>query len=391
MTKIKEYKTKTGEKTYWFSHYTGKNQKPGIPREIVKRGFKSKEEAEFELYKIKLDLKKNSYVVSDNRIVTFEEVYREWDLGYKNKVRESSYNGTTRQFNKYILPLLGSKNVTSITLRDCQIAVNDWSTYYTNFKVLKSAVQRVLAYAVKLRYITDNPMMHVEMPKKKISYEELTEDTSSQFYTPSQLRSFFEALSNNFTLKEVALFRVLAFTGMRKGEMMALFWSDIDFKNKTIHVRKNMVYVNKEYKITPPKTKKSNRFIKIDDTTLSILKQWKKEQSKELLLYGINQNQKNQLVFSRFYRDKINVALYPSHPDNIIKKVLALNPKLPTISTHGFRHTHASILIEAGTEMKEIQERLGHASINITADVYGHLTEKARENSANKFAETVNF
>lgn len=58
MTKIKEYKTASGETTYWFSHYTGKNRKPGIPKEIVKRGFKSKEEAEFELAKLKLKLKK---------------------------------------------------------------------------------------------------------------------------------------------------------------------------------------------------------------------------------------------------------------------------------------------------------------------------------------------
>ncbi|MCC5894060.1 MAG: site-specific integrase [Alkalibacterium sp.] len=391
MTKIKEYKTATGEKTYWFSHYTGKYRKPGIPREIVKRGFKSSEEAEFELAKLKLNLKNHSYEVSDRRVVTFEEVYREWDMGYKNKVNDTTYDRTKTQFKKYILPVFGDLNIKKIGLRDCQLAVNEWSAYYVNFKVLKSAVQRVLAHAVKLRYVTDNPMMHIEMPKKRISYAELTEDASAQFYTPSQLKTFFEVLSNHFTLKEVALFRVLAFTGMRKGEMMALFWSDIDFQNKTIHVRKNMVYVNKEYKITPPKTKKSNRFIKVDETTLYILKQWKKEQSKELLLYGINQNQKGQLVFSRFYREKINVALYPGHPDNIIKKVLDLNSELPAISTHGFRHTHASILIEAGTEMKEIQERLGHASINITADVYGHLTEKARENSANKFAEAVNF
>jgi len=391
MTKVKEYNTASGETPYWFSHYTGKHRKPGIPREIVKRGFKSKEEAEFELAKIKLSLKNNAYEVTDNRLVTFKEVYHEWDLGYKNKVNDTTYDRTTRQFVKYILPKFGEMNIKHISLRDCQLAVNDWSTYYVNFKVLKSAVQRVLAHAVKLKYIIDNPMMHIEMPKKKVSYEDLTEDASTQFYTPSQLKNFFTILSEDFSLKEIAIFRVLTFTGMRKGEMMALFWSDIDFNNKTIHVRKNMVYVNKGYKITPPKTKKSNRMIKVDDTTLSILKQWKKEQSQELLLYGINQKQKGQLVFSRFYRDKINVALYPSHTDIIIKKVLALEPDLPIITTHGFRHTHASILIEAGTEMKEIQERLGHASINITADVYGHLTEKARENSANKFAETVIF
>lgn len=391
MTKVKEYKTATGETTYWFSCYTGKHRKPGVPREIVKRGFKSKEEAEFELAKIKLSLKNNSFEIADKKTVTFNEVYQEWNLGYKNKVSETTYDRTTRQFNIHILPVFGEMNIEKISLRDCQIAVNDWSTQYSGFKVLKSSVQRVLAHAVKLKYITDNPMMHVETPKKKVSYEDLTEDTSTKFYTPSQLKMFFTVLSENFSLKETTIFRVLAFTGMRKGEMMALFWSDIDFDNKTIHVRKNMMYVNREYKIGPPKTKKSNRLIKVDDITISMLRQWKQEQSKELLLYGINQNQKGQLVFSRFFKDKINAALHHAQTNLIIKKVLDLKPDLPVITTHGFRHTHASILIEAGTEMKEIQERLGHASINVTADVYGHLTEKVRENSANKFAEAVHF
>lgn len=140
MTKVKEYNTASGETTYWFSHYTGKHRKPGIPREIVKRGFKSKEEAEFELAKIKLSLKNNAYEVTDNRLVTFKEVYQEWDLGYKIKVNETTYERTTRQFVKYILPIFGERNIKQISLRDCQLAVNDWSTYYVNFKVLKSLV-----------------------------------------------------------------------------------------------------------------------------------------------------------------------------------------------------------------------------------------------------------
>lgn len=92
-----------------------------------------------------------------------------------------------------------------------------------------------------------------------------------------------------------------------------------------------------------------------------------------------------------FYADKVNAPIHPDTTNNIINKVLKINKQLPHITPHGFRHSHASILIEAATEIKEIQERLGYASISITGDTYGHLTEKAKENTANKFAEALSL
>ncbi|UQZ98753.1 tyrosine-type recombinase/integrase [Enterococcus casseliflavus] len=388
MTKIKEYKTASGETTYWFSHYTGKNREPGIPKEIVKRGFKDKEEAEFELAKLKLSLKKRSYEAPDNRVITFEEVYREWDLGYVNTVRETTYNMTSQQFKKYIIPTLGKRNIKNITITECQQLVNEWSKVYTNFKVLKSAAQRVFDHAVISKYTTDNPMKFVKMPKRNQNY---SNESDKKFYDVNELKMFLDTLSDNFTIKEVTMIHLLAFTGMRKGELGGLYWSDVDFKNKTIRIGKNLAYVNKSYKTYDPKTKKSNRVIKIPDIIVNILKTWKKKQAEELLAYGINPNQKEQWVFSMFYADKINAPIHPETTNNIISKVLKINRQLPHITPHGFRHTYASILIESGTEMKEIQEHLGHASMSITGDTYGHLTEKAKENTANKFAEALNL
>ena len=84
--------------------------------------------------------------------------------------------------------------------------------------------------------------------------------------------------------------------------------------------------------------------------------------------------------------------LKPKEAFIIISKVLKINRELPHITPHGFRYTHTSILIESATEINEIQERLGgHASISITGDTHGHLTEKAKENTANKFAEALNL
>ena len=68
---------------------------------------------------------------------------------------------------------------------------------------------------------------------------------------------------------------------------------------------------------------------------------------------------------------------------------LKLNPSLPAITTHGFRHTHASILLEAGASIKEIQARLGHTSIQTTMNIYGHMTERAIENTGEKFAKQM--
>lgn len=388
MTKIKEYKTASGETTFWFSHYTGKHRKPGIPREIVRRGFNSKEEAEFELAKLKLDLKNQSYKVPNNRVVTFEDVYREWDLGYVNTVRETTYNMTSQQFKKYILPAFGNRNIKHITINECQLMVNEWSKLYTNFKVLKSAVQRVLDHAVISKYTQDNPMKFVKMPKKNQNY---SNETDKKYYDVDEMKLFFKTLAANFSIKEVAMIHLLAYTGMRKGELGGLYWSDVDFENKTIKIGKNLAYVNKTYKTYDPKTKKSNRVIKIHDVTVNILKQWKKRQAEELLSYSINPDQKEQWVFSMFYADKVNAPIHPDTTNNIINKVLKINKQLPHITPHGFRHSHASILIEAATEIKEIQERLGHASISITGDTYGHLTEKAKENTANKFAEALSL
>lgn len=390
MTKIKEYTgKKTGRTTYWFSHYIGISTTTGKREVITKRGFTSEAEAEFELAKLKLELSKG--VFSKKETASFSDVFNEWKIGYQNMVRPVTVDRTLQQFEKYILPAFGDKSVDSITLSYCQLVVNDWSTYYTNFKVLKSCVQRVLDHSVRLKYTSDNPMRFVQMPRKKINNEQLLGNIVKNFYDTEELQSFFGTLNKHFGIKEIAIFRVLAFAGLRKGELIALNWSDVDFEQKTLSIKRNMTYLNGKQQLSEVKTKKSIRTISVDVGTLSILKKWKYTQAQELLQLGINPLQKTQPVFNRFSNYAFNEALYMLYPDTIIKKVLKLNPILHKISVHGFRHTHASILIESGANMKEIQERLGHSTVQITMDVYGHMTKKALENTAEKFAEQVNF
>ena len=390
MTKIKVYlEKKTGRTTYWFSHYNGIDPTTGKRDIITKRGFETEADAEYELAKLKLELSRGTY--SKKTTVAFSEVFEEWKIGYQNTVRPITLDRTMQQFEKYVLPAFGAKPIDSISLRYCQQVVNDWSTHYTNFKVLKSCVQRVLDHAVRLNYTSDNPMRYVQLPRKTVSRAELLDEVAHNFYDTNELKTFFDTLTKNFGLKEVALFRVLAFAGLRKGEAIALNWSDIDFEQKTLSVKRNMTYLNGKQELSEAKTKKSVRTLSLDDGTLSILKKWKNFQAQELLQLGINQSKSTQPVFNRFSKYGFNEPLYMKYPDTIVAKVLNLNPQLKKISIHGFRHTHASILIEGGANMKEVQERLGHSNIQTTMDIYGHMTQKARENTAEKFVKQVNF
>lgn len=387
MTKIKTYQEKrTGKQTYWFSHYIGINPATGKKVLITKRGFETEEDAIFALAQIKISLRKGKAVGKK----TFAEIYEMWIVGYERSVRPISYDRTRQQFEKYILPILGKKKVDSITIIDCQHLVNDWSSYYVNFKVLKSCVQRVLDHACRLELIATNPMRFVIMPRIQVTEEELLGQKAENFYDVPTLKEFIRTLSDNFGLMEVALFRLLSATGIRKGELSGLIWEDVNFEEGTLHIRRSIVYLDGKLHVSEPKTKKSVRKISLDERTLQILLEWKKQQMADFINFGVRIIQP-VYVFSQLSKNMTNIPLYPKYPDTIIEKVLNLNPSLPKITCHGFRHTHAAILIESGVGLKAIQERLGHSSMTTTYDTYGHLTKKAKEDVAKRFQEYIQF
>ncbi len=118
----------------------------------------------------------------------------------------------------------------------------------------------------------------------------------------------------------------------------------------------------------------------MDNQTLEILKTWKKNQKQDYLVLGYNTLQKDQLVFS----NEKNEFLQPTKTR---KWILQAQKKyhLKQITTHGLRHTHCSLLFEAGASIKEVQDRLGHSDIKTTMNIYTHVTQKAKEEAIQKF------
>ena len=378
---IKEYKLKDGTKRYLIKCYMGLDSLTGKRITTTRRGFKTQKEASLAEARLKLEYEEKTFNAKNSKY-TFQQIYELFLVEHKNTVKSGTYATTVRYAKLHILPKIANKRIDSFTVLDCQKLVNQWAEYFNSAKYPKGITQQVFDYAIKMNIITDNPMRKVKLPKRKETINEV-----NKFYNTDELKHFFDCVKDYGNMKYLAFFRLLAFTGMRKGEALALNWSDIDFEKKLVHITKGVVLDENEIPmISTTKTKKSVRTVSLDDESLATLRRWKLEQAKELMSIGINSLNKHQLLFTY----DANKLYRPSYSncwlEQIIKKY-----KLKKITMHGFRHSHCSLLFEMGTSIQVVQERLGHTNIKTTLDIYTHVTEKQRDEIAENFAKHLGF
>ncbi|OIS60836.1 site-specific integrase [Staphylococcus equorum] len=377
---IKKYKKKDGTNAYMFVAYLGIDPVTGKQKRTTRRGFKSEREAKIAEAKLQTEVQQNGFL--NNEITTFKEVYELWLEQYQNTVRESTYQRVLTLFDTAILEHFKDIPVKKITIPYCQKVINKWNKKYKDMKAIRIYASNVLDYAVNLKIIADNPFKHTKQPRKN----EIKQDDSFIYYSSDELQTFLGFVEDKPMYH--AIFRTLAFTGFRRGELMALTWEDIDFDKKTISIKKTCAR-GKDYKlvIQAPKTKSSLRTISIDDKTLDVLKYWKTQQRIESLKFGHNTMDKKQNVFTDITTNKI---LYPEHVNKALNDICS-NNNFKRIKVHGFRHVHCSLLFEAGLTLQEVQDRLGHGNISQTMNIYAHITEKQRDQVADKFANYINF
>lgn len=380
---IRSYKLKNGTLRYEFPVYLGVDPLTGKQKRTTKRGFKTRKDAELALARIKLDVAKGTY--QQERAETYQEVYDLWVVQYEKTVEESTFVKTTGIFKNHILIAMGAYKIEKIHVDVCQKHVDEWAAKLKNFRMVKAYAAKVLDFAIKRGYIQTNPFAHVDMPatatKKAIVNDE---DEAENFYTREQLIKFLSCLEQESNYKAYALFRLLAFSGMRKGEALALTWNDLNFTTNELRINKALSR-GKDNQLYVKSTKTGvARTIKMDDKTMAVLKEWKKKQKQDYLKLGFNTLQPKQLVFS----NESNEFLQPTKTR---KWIVHVQKKygLGTITTHGLRHTHCSLLFEAGATLKEVQDRLGHSDVQTTMNIYTHVTKKAKEEAILKFANYI--
>ena len=185
---------------------------------------------------------------------------------------------------------------------------------------------------------------------------------------PEQVNALLSKMEDQ---KFKTMFMLEIFSGMREGELLGLKWSDMDWKNKQVHVQRTFT----KGRFFATKTKASNRKIDLGRKVITVLKKWKLACPKNEL----------DLIFP-------NEAGKPMNYSNMIKRYFlpALTAaKLPKIRFHDLRHTFASLLIEQGENPKYIQSQLGHSSPTVTMNMYAHLMKPTNQESACKLENTI--
>ncbi|MCL2212392.1 MAG: site-specific integrase [Oscillospiraceae bacterium] len=235
---------------------------------------------------------------------------------------------------------------------------------------IRRSLSAIFAVAVKKEIIVKNPVTNSTPPK--------IEDKKKLFLDDAQCKQLLAILEQHENKQLRGMLTTLMYTGMRAGELLALVWEDVDFDTGVITVSHTLTHINGVYKRTSPKTKSSDRAVKVPDEILDLLRKhrtWQEQRKQELGSKWIERG----TVFTGECGEYHN----RTYLNTLFKKLLRQHD-LPDVHIHDLRHANASLLINAGLPVKLISEHLGHKSTATTEEIYAHMfaSSKAKTSEA---------
>ncbi|WP_295155302.1 tyrosine recombinase XerC [Selenomonas sp. AE3005] len=368
----------------------------GKRKVVEKGGFASKDDAYNAGVAAFTDFKHgNIGILSEN--ISLRDYIDNWLNGVcAINVRESTLVQYQKMIKYHITPLIGD-----IDLQDLTPAMLDkWirqltrkGLAYKSLKLILAILRQALNYAVYPgNLIQSNPALYIKIPR--IAPRDLIE---RKIITPDE----FTELMKDFPAGHVMHIPTLLLynTGMRVAEVAGLRWQDIDLKKMTISVNQQIRYISKDkkYCLTPPKTNSSKRTFTITPELVKELSAWKIEQAKNEMAAGSNyigvyaEPDGTIHNMSKIYANGIRIDLVctkangHSYPADSIRK--QLNAK--GYNSHSFRHSHATLLVEAGATLKGVANRLGQSTTQMTEQVYTHATKKMDLDTAALFGKIM--
>ncbi|HEL2527215.1 TPA: site-specific integrase [Streptococcus suis] len=379
---IKKITKKDGSAVYRANVYlgidqvTGKDVKTSVTGRTRKEVKQKSKEAEIEF------IKNRSTRFQASTITTYKELANLWWDSYKHTVKPNTQDYTRKVLNTHILPLFGVYKLDKLTTPLIQSIVNKLADKtnkgepgaYLHYDKIHALNKRILQYGVVMQAIPFNPAREVILPRntRKAKRQKV------KHFENQELKTFLAYLDCLDLRKyrhyyEVTLYKFLLATGCRINEALALSWSDIDLDNAVVHITKTLNY---KQELNSPKSKSSERDIDIDPKTVTMLKQYKRRQVQEAWKLG----QTETVVFSDFIHEYPNNRTLQTRLRTHFKR-----SGVPNIGFHGFRHTHASLLLNSGIPYKELQHRLGHSQLSMTMDIYSHLSKENAKKAVSYF------
>ncbi|MEC0093433.1 site-specific integrase [Paenibacillus macquariensis] len=380
---------KRGADSWRLTVNVGKNASGKYIRQGKTVHCRTKKEAEIELAKFQIEVEAGAYIAPEK--LTFYAFIDEWQEKYAIKELETkTLSLYHRVLDKRILPVIGHLRLDQVkplhiasllsdlgkegSRQDGKEGTLSSGTVQYVYRVMKNIFSR----AVEWRVIKSNPVSGVKAPK--VVHKE------SEVYDEEEIQVLFQAIQHEPYHWRMMITLALT-TGLRRGELVGLEWKHVDLVQGTIHVKQSIsVFIDGKPIIKEPKTKKSTRKINLSDAVWAELKDYYEFCKQEWdNLVEIRDNNHFFVFFNQYGK-----AFYPESPYLWFRGFLKKH-KLRYIKFHDLRHTSATLLINKGVHAKIISERLGHANITTTMNIYGHVLARADKEAANTFDQIITF
>lgn len=241
----------------------------------------------------------------------------------------------------------------------------------------------VLSLAVTDGYLAANPAKVKDMKPKYTAPDQGS-------WNKDEVRAFFARVADD---QHFAAWRLYVMCGLRRGETLGLRWSDLDLDAGQLRVRQQIAIDpdTHEAVFQTPKTAKSRREIDLDPTTIRALKDHRKKQAAQRLAVAEHAiwPGKNDRAANLVFTDEVG---QPVNPNTMSRRFVAFVKSLPDIKQiglHGTRHTAATLMLQAGVPLHVVSARLGHASIQTTGDMYGHVLREQHTDAAHRIGQAI--
>ncbi|MBN2074211.1 MAG: site-specific integrase [Dehalococcoidales bacterium] len=334
----------------------------------------NKKDAEKRLSELLIQFDTGTFVKPEKQTVS--EYLHSWLSDYRQNLAQKTSELYLYLIDKHIIPIIGNIPLSELKTQHLQKLYSkkiDSGLSNVTVQIIHRILHKALKDAVRTNLLYRNVSDYVDKPK--VPRRQMKSLSESEVHLLLEYARDTEYYS---------IFFLALFTGMRRGELLALRWCDIDLDLCTISLTRNLVYIHsnkpeERIQVCDLKTAGSKRMIALSPSTVSMLREHKAKQVELNEQFGTILNE-DRLVFC-------HADGSPLLPNSVTHAWEKLTRKcgLLGIRLHDTRHTHASLMLKQGVHPKVVQERLGHSSIRLTLDLYSHVTPGIQEAAANRF------
>jgi integrase len=320
-------------------------------------------------------LDRRSYVAPDKTTVA-DYLRGQWLPVVQTRLRPGTWVEYRSKAETHLIPAIGQVPLQQLTTAMLNALYKELLARGIGPRTVQyvhATIRKALNDAVRWGLLVRNPAYHAAAPTPR--------RTELRTWTADELRHFLACVRDD---RLYAAWWLAALTGMRRGEVLGLRWVDLDLDGGWLSVRHTLIVVDNHIQVSKPKTARGRRRIALDPETITALRTHHTAQAAERLAAGPAWPN-NNLVFTR----QDGAPLHPEYVRRLFDRRVH-RAGLPRIRFHDLRHTHATLALQAGVHPKVVSERLGHATVAMTLDVYSHAIPALQQDAATTIADLVN-